>query len=436
MKQLWPDTFVEEANLNVHVSAIRKAIGESAHNPRYISTIPGRGYRFAANLRPTDLPAAPATARTAEHLPDPRQHPRRLALAFAGAAAVLSGLVPLLYFRCAPHDRRSIDGAGAPIALASSSGSRKPVGRQTSAAAHQYYVMGRHHWNQRSTEGLRKAIVLFQKAIDEEPQYALAFVGLADAYSMLGDHTGQTSGEYRQQALAATMKALEIDDRLAEAHATLGYLRMRNWEWDGVEEELERAIEIDPGYATAHQWHSIFLELTGRPGEAVAAASRAQKLDPLSPIINESLGSRLFFARRYDDALKQLQKTIEIQPSFASAHESLAMVYIEMGRYEDALGEIARATREDEAMMTQAYAYARSGRKEKARAVLAGLRGGDPVELARVQSALGERDHALTLLERALAQHADHLAFLRVDPSWDSLRADARFTAIMKRVAL
>lgn len=397
MKELWPDTFVEEANLNVHVSAIRKAIGESAQRPRYIATIPGRGYRFTAKLHAGDAQSPP------------RRRAPRFAIAFVAAVAALSGLVPLLYSRCAPHDDRKAAVRILP----------------RSAEAQRYYVMGRHQWNKRSTEGLRKAIELFQKSIDEDPQYAPAFVGLADAYSMLGDHTGQTSGEYRQQANAAAMQALKIDDQLAEAHATLGYLRMRNWEWRGVEQELRRAIEIDPNYATAHQWYSIFLELQGRPGEAIAEALRAQELDPLSPIINESLGSRLYFARRYDRAQQQLHRTIEIQPSFRGARETLSMVYLQTGRIGDAL-----------AASPSGYALARSGQTAKARAALKELQQRDPVETARVHFALGERGLALQSLERAFAQHADHLAFIKVDPSWDGLRSELRFEALVQRIGL
>lgn len=400
MKELWPDTFVEEANLNVHVSAIRKAIGESAQRPRYIATIPGRGYRFTADLQ-SEVPRVPRSSSVKRRAP-------RFAIAFATAAAVLSGLLPLLYSRCAPHDRKA---------------AVRSVPR--SAAAQRYYVMGRHHWNKRSKEGLRKSIALFQKAIDEDPQYAPAFVGLADAYSMLGDHTGQSSGEYRQQAHAAAMQALRIDARLAEAHATLGYLRMRNWEWRTVEHEFRRAIEIDPDYATAHQWYSIFLELQGRSDEAIAEALRAQELDPLSPIINESLGSRLYFARRYDRARQQLRRTIETQPSFQAARETLAMVELQTGRIGDAL-----------AASPSGYAFARSGQTAKARAALADLQHQDPVEAARVHLALGERALALQSLERAYAQHADHLVFIKVDPSWDGLRTEPRFEALVRRVGL
>lgn len=403
MKQLWPDTFVEEANLNVHVSAIRKAIGESAQRPHYIATIPGRGYRFTAKLLTGDLATASAEPQPSAS----RRRAPRLAIAFATAMVILCTLVPLLYSRCAPHQRAAV----------------RNVPR--SAEAQRYYVMGRHHWNKRSTEGLRKAIAYFQQAIDEDAQFAPAFVGLADAYSMLGDHTGQTSGEYRQQAHAAVLRALEIDDQLAEAHATLGYLRMRNWEWRGVEREFKRAIEIDPNYATAHQWYSIFLELDGRPAEAIVEATRAQDLDPLSPIIQESLASRLYFARRYDRAEQELRRTIETQPSFQNARETLSMVYLQTGRTDDAI-----------AIAPSGYAFARSGQVAKARAALADVQQKDPVESARIQFALGKRELAMQSLERAFAQHTDHLAFIKVDPVWDDLRAEPRFRALVRNIGL
>ena len=322
---------------------------------------------------------------------------------------MLSGLVPLLYSRCAPHQR-----------LPSVPGLPK------SAEVH-----GTTSWaGTTGTRGISKGCAsrsgFFQKAIDEDPQYAPAFVGLADAYSMLGDHTGQTSGEYRQQAYAAVMQALEIDDKLAEAHATLGYLRMRNWQWQrrrSVNSNApSRSIRITRPRTSGTRYSSSF---NGRPDEAVAEATRAQELDPLSPIIHESLASRLYFARRYERAVQQLRRTIEIQPSFQDARETLSMVYVQTGRIDDAL-----------AIAPSGYAFARSGQVAKARAALAVLEHKDPVESARIQFALGERELALQSLERAFAQHADHLAFIKVDPAWDGLRFEPRFRAIVRQIGL
>jgi len=532
MQRLWPNTFVEEANLNVHISAIRKALGESAQHPRYITTIPGRGYRFtgtsaskasprrfslrhawtamivvtlscAVSLRPvTDAVERPQSIAVLPfrtlgpaHVPlgegmadslitrfsrlDLTVRPTTAILRYAGSEvdsvaagrelgvdSVVEGsiqqegervrvTVRLIRVR----DARPLWGAdyeepfagiftvqdaisqrvAETLSLELSTKQRKfLLSRQTnSAAAYRFYTAGRHFWNKRTAQGLRRAIDNFQKAIDEDPAYALPYAGLADVYSMLGDFTGQP-GAFHKEAEAAARKALQADDELAEAHASLAYLSMRSWQWDRVESELQRALEINPNYATAHQWYSIFLELSGRADEAIAEATRARELDPLSPIINESLGSRLYFARRYDRALEQLRKAIEIEPSFQGAHESLAIVYIQLGRYDDALRELGRPGLSDDRpnATVVAYAHALAGREREARALLNGLRDGDPVEIARIHAGLGDREGALRWLERASEQHVDHLVFIKVDPSWDGLRAEARFEAVVRRVGL
>ena len=593
MKRLWPDSFVEEANLNVHISALRKAFGKSAQHPRYISTIPGRGYRFNAELGATPRETAEVFVRErttsrvvlSEEIGDgdgveemgvaagahalqanvrrPRYRPPVL---FACAVALLTGLVSVLYFRQAPEDD-SPRGSGAAVRslavlpfkslggrdehlgvgvadtlITRLSGLRLLTVRPTSAIlryaaadrdsvevgrelgveavlegsiqregenvrvtvrlisvrdrralwggqfderfngildvqdaisqkvseslalnlseeqrksllkrytnnteAYHLYLKGRHFWNKRTAEGLRRAIEFFRQAIDEDPRYALAYAGLADAYSMLGEYTGRAPGEYRTQAKAAATKALEMDDALAEAHASLGYLRMRDWDWAGVEGEFKRALEINPNYATARQWYSIFLELTGRPEEAVAEAVRAQELDPLSLIINESLGARLLFARRYDRALAQLKKTLEIDQNFAQAHHTLGDTYLQTGMFEEALGELQRARQLDDnpwVVASLGHAYAVAGRGDEARGMLAELEGRSeqsrvpPEEVARVYAGLGERDRAFAWLERACEERSAHLAFVKVDPAWGALRSDPRFADVMRRVGL
>jgi Tfp pilus assembly protein PilF len=284
---------------------------------------------------------------------------------------------------------------------------------------------------------LRKALVSFQKAIDEDPQYALAYAGLADVYSMLGDFTGRPDA-YHHQAEAAAKRALELDGRIAEAYASLAYLELRTWNWAHVEPRFKRAFELNPSYATAHQWYSIYLELMGRTDEAIREAERARELDPLSPIIHESLASRLHFARRPDRALTVLRRTIEIEPSFQAAREALVQVQVEQGRYEDAFRELARTRAAGDRPMTAALAYAlaRAGRDREAREVLERLKGVDLVESARIHEALGEHEVALDLLEQALKEHLDHLVFIKVDPSWDDLRAHPRFVTLLQAMRL
>jgi len=596
MKRLWPDSFVEEANLNVHVSALRKALGESAQSPRYISTIPGRGYRFNADLggqprreatevivrerttarvvlteevRDDSDTAAEALVVTKAHdapHANVRRGARRAVILVACAVALFVGAASVLYFRRAPEGGRPAVGGAAVRSLAVlpfkslggeddhlgvgmadtlitrlsglnavairpasavlpyADAGRDPVevGRElgveavlegsvqregervrvtvrligvhdrrvlwggqfdeqfkgildvqdtisrkvveslapelserqrqslakrhtNSMEAYQSYLKGRHFWNKRSAEGLRRAVEFFHRAIEGDPQYALAYAGLADAYSMLGEHAGRAPKEYRQQAKAAAVKALELDNELAEAHTSLAYLRMRDWDWVGVESGFKRALEINPNYATARQWYSIFLELTGRPEEAVAEAARAQELDPLSPIINESLGARLLYAREYERALEQLRKAIEIDQNFAQAHHTLGATYVHLGRFEEAFAALERARRLDDnawVVASLAHAHALSGSRDEARRMLSELKGRSerarvpPEELARVYAGLGEREQALAWLEKAYEEHSDALAFVRVDPAWDGLRSDPGFTDLLRRVGL
>jgi DNA-binding winged helix-turn-helix (wHTH) protein/TolB-like protein/Tfp pilus assembly protein PilF len=591
MKQLWPDTFVEEANLNVQISMLRKALGESANNSRYISTIPGRGYRFNAELgemscETTDIIVrekttsrvvlaeeigdgveATGVATGAKALQAAVRRPGYVPILVACFVALLVVLGSVLFFKRPASGGDGAAGSGlaveslAVVPFKSLGGQDEDVGlgiadtlitrlsglgllnvRPTSAVlryvandkdsvtvgrelgvdsvlegsiqregerlrvtvrltnvrdrstlwtgqfdeqftgildvqdaisqkvteslalklseeqrkslvkrhtnnieAYHLYLKGRHFWNKRTADGLKRASEFFQRAIDEDPTFALAYAGLADVYSMLGEHTGFSPKEYRPQARAAAMKALELDDALAEAHASLGYLKMRDWEWAGVENEFKRALDLDPHYATAHQWYSTFLELTGRSDEAIAAALRAQELDPLSLIINESLGSRLYFARQYDRALTQLRKTVEIDQNFAPAHHTLGATYLQLGMTNEALKELERARQLDNnawVVASLGHAYALSGRSGEALKLLAELKERSrqarlpPEEVARVYVGLGDRAQALAWLERAYEEHSDHLAFAQVDPAFESLRSDPRFVKIFQRVGL
>ncbi|HYG81577.1 MAG TPA: tetratricopeptide repeat protein, partial [Pyrinomonadaceae bacterium] len=314
-----------------------------------------------------------------------------------------------------------------------------------STEAYQSYLKGRHFWNKRTAEGLRRAVEFFRRAIEEDPQYALAYAGLADAYSMLGEYTERPAKEYRQQAKAAAVKALELDGDLAEAHTSLAYLKMRDWDWAGVEAGFKRALEINPSYATARQWHSIFLELAGRPEEAVAEAARAQELDPLSPIINESLGARLMYARKYERALEQLRKAVEIDQNFAQAQHTLGVAHVHLGMFEEAFAAFGRARPLDDnpwVVASLGHAHAVSGRRDEARRMLAELKDLSkservpPEEVARVYAGLGEKEQALTWLEKAYEEHSDALVFVRVDPAWDGLRSDPGFTDLLRRIGL
>lgn len=305
--------------------------------------------------------------------------------------------------------------------------------------AYQLYLKGRYYWNKRSPEGIKKGIEYFEQATGLDPVYALAYTGLADSYSMLGD-------DYRLQSQAAAVRALEIDDTLAEAHTSLGLLKMRReWDWPTAEKELTRALELNPHYATAHQWYSIYLELTGHSDEAVREARRAQELDPLSLIINDSFGDRLYYARQYDAAIEQLRSTIEMDPNFAPAHGSLGHVYLQQKRYDEALAafqKVKQLSSDRWALGALGQAYALSGKPAEARKLITELQAqvklnlASPDSIAGIYASLGDKEQALAWLERAYEMRSDLLVFLKVDPAWDRFRAEPRFQNLMRRIGL
>ena len=297
----------------------------------------------------------------------------------------------------------------------------------------------RERWNKRSPAGVKKAIEYFGQALQLDPNSALPYCGLADSYGMLGS-------EFHLQASAAANRALAMDEQLAEAHTSLGYLRMRGeWDWPGAERELRRAIELNPSYPTAHQWYSIYLELTGRPDEAVQEAKRAQELDPLSPIINVSLADRLFFARQFDPAIEQLRSSFEIDPNFAGAHATLGEVYSAKHMYQEAIAEFRRLTQSDNgpyALGMLGHAYAASGNTLAAEEIAASLKqqsdagSGVSEGLALVYIGLRKKDEALGWLEKAYEAHGGFIVFIKVSPVWDGVRAEPRFQDLLRRLGL
>jgi tetratricopeptide (TPR) repeat protein len=313
------------------------------------------------------------------------------------------------------------------------------------AEAYRLYLHGRYFWNKRTQEGIRKAIALFEQAIDRDPSFALGYSGLADCYILLGMRWTLPRESY-PRAKAAARKALAIDDNLAEAHASLGYVTMRfDWNWPGAEAEFRRAIELDPGYPTAHQWYGILLLVLGRYDEAIAEVERAVDLDPFSIDISTDLGVAFFYARRYDRAIEQLRRTIEMDPNFAYAHFFLGLVYAAKGLYRDALDEFKRAA----ALAPEigayrihlAWAYALAGDTAEARRLLASLeeeektRFINPVWLARVYESLGMRDRAFERLQQAYVERIGSLIQLG-EPMFDGLRSDPRFTELLERLHL
>jgi serine/threonine-protein kinase len=312
------------------------------------------------------------------------------------------------------------------------------------AEAHLLYFKGRYFWNKRKTANLKTATSYFQQAIDRDPGYAEAFAGLADAYALLatGGADALPPHEAMPRARAAATAALRLDDRLAEAHTSLGYVASNyDWDWATAERTFRRAIDLNPNYATARHWYCWYLIMMGRLDEAAAQIARAQELDPLSPIISTTMGVPPFYARDYDQALARFQRAADVGPDFWLTHVWLGWTYSETGRHADAVAEFHK---EDDVSPLRygglGYVYARAGDHRAAREVLAEARRASerhyisPHAIAIIHAALGEKDEAFRWLERALSERDEEMTLIRVDPRLDSLRSDVRFASLVERV--
>ena len=312
--------------------------------------------------------------------------------------------------------------------------------------AYQLYLKGRYYWNKRTEEGIKKGIEYFQQAIEKDPGYALAYTGLADCYNMLGWYSYLPPKEAFPKAKAAAAKALEIDDTLAEAHASLAYAKaFYDWDWLDVEREFKRAIELNPNYAMGHLWYAGgYLAAMGRLEEAITESKRAQDLDPLLLIINAFHGWWLYFARQYDQAIEQERKTLELDPNFAPAHWVLGQVYEQQERFEVAIAEFQEAVTHSggSTMMRAALgrAYAVAGKRDEALKMLNELKERakrsyvSPVGIAIIYVGLGEKEQAFSWLEKAYEDRSTWLIFLKVEPRFDPLRSDPRFQSLLRRM--
>ena len=313
--------------------------------------------------------------------------------------------------------------------------------------AYRAYLIGRDFWNKRSRKDFEKAIDYFNQAIAIDPNYALAYSGLADCYLAMTTYGVITPSEGFSKAKDAAKKALAIDDTLAEAHTSLAHLTwLHEWDWAGGERGFERAIKLNPRYETAYQWYANYLSAMGRHKEAIAAIKRAQELDPISSIIGLDAARTFYFARQYDQAIEQCLKVLEMDPGFYRIGDWLALAYEQQGLYDKALaahlkGMTARGAR-PETMAVLKKAYTASGWKGFWRKQLELTQEEDreryvsPYFIARIYARLGERDQALEWLQKAYDRHSDYLVVLKVEPQFDLLRSDPRFQDLMRRVGL
>lgn len=313
------------------------------------------------------------------------------------------------------------------------------------AAAYELYLRGRYFWNKRTEESLLKGIGYFERAIDVDPNYALAYAGLAESYVLLPWYGGRPPREAFEKARAAALKALALDDRLAEAHTALAYVAERyDWDWAGAERGYRRALELHPNYSTAHQWYAEYLVQVARLDQAIAEMSRALQLDPLSLIINTEMANVYLHARRYDAAARQARTAQEIDPSFLPAHIALGRCYTLTGQFEDADREFRAAVALDNdsgwAWAHVGHNLAVWGRTAEARSVLARLTAGRPAAapdlLAMIHAGLGDTEAALRHLRTSCERHDTGIAWIKVHPDLDNLRADPRYAQIVRCVGL
>jgi DNA-binding winged helix-turn-helix (wHTH) protein/TolB-like protein/Tfp pilus assembly protein PilF len=574
MSAVWPDTFVDEINLTVHISALRKALGDKPDTPEYIATVPRQGYSFVASVIEKHQDDANIRSEPIQDSASPYQQedspvaegnhektrPERgwaeyalravaIVLVVAGCAIYLwprrSGAgqqiksIAVLPFKpFGTDDKYDQLGLGMMDALITRlSNVRKIVVRPTSAVlrantterdsgalarslgvdsflegriqaaggrvrlsvqlvrttdgvpiwaetfdqrasdlfalqdsvaervanslvlrltgeekaslskrytesdeAHLAYIRGRYFWDKRTPDGLKKAMDCFNQAIEADPSYALAYAGLADCYVLVPFYTFEPANDAVPKAKEAALKALEIDENIAEAHASLAYARfIYDWDWPGAEAELKRSLELNPNYPTAHHWYADYLAAMGRPQEAIPEMQHAVALDPLSLIMNTDLGWVLYSAGRYDDAIVQLQKTIEMQPAYPPAHWTLGKAYEAKGMYAEAIAEFQK-NGNDKAELGRALAL--SGRKDEALRIIDGLkhstseRPAPKLSIGLLYCAVGDNGHAMTWLERALQEREHRLVYLKFDPNLGELRSDARFLDLMHRIGL
>jgi TolB-like protein/DNA-binding winged helix-turn-helix (wHTH) protein/Tfp pilus assembly protein PilF len=313
--------------------------------------------------------------------------------------------------------------------------------------AYQSYLKGRYFWNKRTADGLKAALAYFNQAIEEDPKYAQAYSGLADTYALLGDwqYGVMSFKEALPKAKATAIKALELDSSLSEAHTSLGYsLRAFDWDFDSAGKEFQRAIELNPGYATAHHWNAMNLGLLGRPKEALVEMRKAENLDPLSLIINADLAEFLLLTHSYDESVKQGRKIVEMDSTFAIGHKQLGDAYLLKQMDKEAVAELQVAVRlsggSPICVADLARAYVASGQKNEAMKLLSDLKKSsnpsftNAPHIAMIYASMGDNDQAMHWLEKAYEERFNPSILLR--SGFDPLRSDPRFEELRRRIGL
>ena len=325
---------------------------------------------------------------------------------------------------------------------------------QLSAATHidpevyDLYLKGLYYWNKRDPEGLKKSMDYFQQAVKKDPQFALGYVGLADTYNVAVDSFLIPPAEALARSRDASLQALQIDDNLAEAHAALAFVYFElDWDWPVAEREFRRAIELSSGYATAHQWYSLYLAAMGRCQESAGEFRRAEQLDPLSLIIRLDGGAVYFWCRQFDQAYEEFRQVIDMSPGYSKAHIYISGSYAIKGMFDEALAEFKKGNDLEGGgalpmRVYEAWLDAMAGKQQEARGILDELIKSpalsylDPFFMAAIYGSLGDRDVAFGYLDKAYQQRTYRMVYLKVEPHLDALRADPRFVDLLQRMKL
>jgi DNA-binding winged helix-turn-helix (wHTH) protein len=526
MRVIWPDTVVEENNLSQNISALRRALGQTQNENLYILTVPGKGYRFVADVEKVGQASEPTHEQPAtrhvtlavlpfenlsadpdrEYLADGLTEETIVALgqidpdhlsvigrtsvmsykrttislaeigrelsaayliessirAEGGHLRITSKLIRVsdqVQIWSASYDsepnsmlafQRELSAAIAEqVHLHVSPDRLSALARRHSrnAAAYDLYLRGRHFWNQLTPPATRRAIEYFARAAELDPNYALAWSGLADSYS-----AGPINGDVPPQSVwprakEATANAIKAEPELAEVQTTLGFLKFwLEWDWPGAEIAFRKAIALDPNYPLAHRMLGIVLAHMGRPEEARPAIRRARELDPLLAV-HHALSSQVAFSgREYAEAVQFARQSIVVDPEFWVGHLQLAQALEQLGQNEQALDALTSAGRfsggNSKVVALRGYIFAKLGRADEAREVLRTLvaiareRYVPPYAMALVHAGLGEQDDSFEWLDRSFDVHDVHMIFLPVDPKWGAFRSDPRFSAVLKRAGL
>lgn len=526
MRAIWFDSFVEESNLTVSISVLRKALGDSHGEHRYIETVSGRGYRFVARVRKgldaaTDearlqhsaqemhavdfqsLAVLPLTSAVKDQLLEVlgdgiteslinslSQLPRLRVLARAtafryrsadpraaghalGVGTVLSGevrhsnetlVIAVELIEVAGGERiwsaqyvctlSALPAAQAEIATSVAGALRlKITGEEKLRLAKRYtentdaynlYLKGRYFWNKYAAKWVKKGIEYFQQAIEIDHSYALAYAGVADCYFRLSA-VHLPPREALPKASAAAHKAVEMDDSLAEAHASLAMIKFwYDYDWPGAEREFRRALELNPGASLAHQRYGEYLMFMERFDEALAELRLAQSLDPLSLWIGVSLSTNLFLMRRDEQAVEQLQKVLEMDAQYYPARFCLGMIHLRRGQLAEAVAEFQKARQAEEdssfALGFIGYAHALAGQRDEAEKALQTLLAESaagyvsPYGVALINAGLGDSERAFEWLEKLYESRDEWTLWLRVAPELEALRFDARFVSLLERI--